>query len=128
VCTCASDRASARGPSPLPLGVMAVGYNWTCTACGAANAAGTDICRQCGSNAITSAHEIEIGANTRRRPPLTAMQKALTVLSAITGVPGAFLFWIFSPPEPIWLVGLGLLGISFMLLGAMKVRGGRHDP
>jgi hypothetical protein len=45
---------------------MTIGYNWTCTACGAPNAAGTDICCQCRSNAVTSAFEIQKGANDRR--------------------------------------------------------------
>jgi hypothetical protein len=107
---------------------MAVGYNWTCTACGAANVAGTDICRQCGSNAITSAHEIETGVNTHRRLPLSAAERVLTILAAIPAVAGAALFWVFSPPEVIWWVGVGLLATSFIALGAIKLLRGQHDP
>jgi hypothetical protein len=46
---------------------MAISYNWTCTACGAANAAGSDICCECGSNAVTSAFEINKAANDQRK-------------------------------------------------------------
>jgi len=45
---------------------MTISYNWTCTACGAPNAAGSDICCQCRSNAVTSAFEIHERAKDRR--------------------------------------------------------------
>ena len=38
---------------------MAIAYNWTCSACGVTNAAGTDQCHACGHSAVTSAAEIE---------------------------------------------------------------------
>ena len=119
---------ASAGPSTSPLGVMAVGYNWTCTACGAANAAGTDTCRRCGSNAITSAHEIETGVNTHSRPPLTAADRVLIVSVVIPAGAGVALLRIFSPPDVTWWVGVGLLTTSFIVLCAKKLLRGRHDP
>ena len=107
---------------------MASSYNWTCTACGATNAGGTDICRQCGSSAITSAVEIETGTNTHRGPPLGAAERALKLLVVISAVTGAALFWVFNPLEVIWWVGIGLLAASCILLGGMKLLRLRHDP
>ena len=128
MCTRGSNWTPACGPSTSPLGVMAVGYNWTCTACGAANAAGTDICRQCGSNAVTSALEIETGANTRRRQQLSAAQKALAALVMIPGIAGVALLWVFNPPDVAWWVGAGLLAACFIVIGITKLLRGRHDP
>ena len=116
LCALGASLACSSGPSTSPLGVMAVGYNWTCTACGAANAAGADICRQCGSNAITSALEMETGANTQRRPPLGAAERALILVAGISAVTGVALFRIFDPPELTWWVGLGLLAACVVLL------------
>jgi hypothetical protein len=125
VCAGDADPASARGPSASPLGVMAIGYNWTCTACGAANAAGTDTCRQCGSNAITSVFEIETGANARRGPPLSAAERFLATLLGTAAFSGAALLWIFNPPDTAWWVGVALFAATFILLGAVKLLRGR---
>ena len=38
---------------------MPISYNWTCSACGAGNTAGIDLCHKCGINAVISAAEIE---------------------------------------------------------------------
>src|SRR5690348_7884733 len=51
VCARGAYRALLGDPSTSPLGLMTIDYNWTCTACGVADAEGTDICRQCGNNA-----------------------------------------------------------------------------
>jgi len=107
---------------------MAIDYNWTCTACGAANASGTDSCRQCGSNAVTSALEIETGTNTRRHPQLSTAERALALLGAISATVGVALLRVFNPPEVIWWVGAGLLAAPFVYLGARKLLRGHHDP
>jgi hypothetical protein len=109
------------GPSTSPLDVMAIGYNWTCTACGAANATGTDTCRQCGSNAITSASEIETGTNARREPSLSVAERFLVGLLGVVAVAGAALFWIFNPLEVAWWVGIGLFVAALILSGAVRL-------
>jgi uncharacterized membrane protein YvbJ len=90
---------------------MANSYNWTCTACGAANAAGTDICRQCGSNAVTSASAIESGANKYRAPPLSPAKKVLLFCCITAVIAGVMLFRITSNTK-LFLLGLGLIAVG----------------
>ena len=124
MCARVAKQALLRGPSASPLGVMAIGYNWTCTACGAANAAGTNICRQCGSNAVTSAFEIETGENARR-PPLSTAERLLVLLFSAVVILGAALLWVFNPPDTAWWVGVGLVAAVFILGGVGKLLRGR---
>jgi hypothetical protein len=107
---------------------MAISYNWTCTACGSSNAAGTEICRQCGSNAITSAFEIQAGTNTRR-PPFSRAATLLVMLLGTAALSGNALLWIFNPPDTTWWIGIGLFASIFVALGAVKLlRGWQMTP
>jgi hypothetical protein len=118
-------RPWSAGPSTSPLGVMAIGSNWTCTACGATNAAGTDTCRQCGSNAVTSAFEIETGQNTRR-PTLSSAERVLALLVTVVAASGVGLLWVFNPPDTAWWVGAGMVAAILILVGAAKLlKGGK---
>jgi hypothetical protein len=108
----------------LALGVVSIGYSWACTACGAANSADTETCRRCGSNAITSAFEIETGTNTQRGPKLSLAATSLVILAGGALVMGSTLLWIFNPPDTAWWVGLGLFIAIFVLAGVAKLIGG----
>jgi hypothetical protein len=103
---------------------MAIGYNWTCTACGATNGAGTNICRLCASNAVTSAFEIQTGANTRR-PPLSTSERLLVLLCSMVAFSGAALLWVFNPPDTAWWMGVGILAAVLILGGGAKLLRGR---
>ena len=94
------------------LGAMAIPYNWTCTACGATNAAGIDVCSHCGSNAVTSAFDIETGANKRRTPPFSLGERLVSAALLL----GYALFLIFNPPQTAWWVGIGLFAAAFALM------------
>jgi hypothetical protein len=98
---------------------MAISYNWTCTACGATNAAGTDICRQCGSKAITSAFEIEAGVNSKRRPPLSTAKKIILVCSVTAMFVGVFLVRVFSNAT-LFLAGLSLIAVGLIVAGVAR--------
>ena len=99
---------------------MTIGYNWTCTACGVGNPTGTDICRKCGSNAVTSAVDIEIGSNTRRDPPLSVAERLSLLLLSIVFIAGVALLEIFNPSETAWWIGVGLVSAGLILGGAGK--------
>jgi hypothetical protein len=126
VCARRACRALLRGPSTSPLDVMAVGYNWVCTVCGATNASGTTTCASCGSDAVVSAAQIEArakagGTDPIRRQPLTVAQ----LLVAIPAFAGSALLGITSPPSAFWFVGAALLGVTFLavvVFGLVKRR------
>ena len=99
---------------------MAIDYNWTCTACGAMNAAGTNICGQCASNAVTSSLEIDTGANTTRRPPLSTAQRTILVCSGTALFVGIFVVRVFSSPA-LFAAGLGLIVLGLIVGGAARV-------
>ena len=115
-----------RGPSTSPLDVMAVGYNWVCTVCGAANAADSNTCASCGSDAVVSGAQIEArakagGTGPIKREPLSGAALILAILASA----GSALLWITSPPSTYWFVGAALLGVTFFavaVFGLLKRR------
>ena len=63
--------------SQYKLGVMAIGYVWSCTFCGGSNASGTDTCASCGRSAITRGIDVEIArGKAPRRPPMSIVAVA----------------------------------------------------
>jgi predicted ATP-dependent serine protease len=103
---------------------MAIDYSWTCTACGATNSAGTGSCGACGSNAITSAAELEsrakghVGVNDG--PPLGTGRKITLAISITAAVAGAIVLraaW----DEISLLTGACLIGVGLIPLGLMAV-------
>ena len=100
---------AARGPSASPLGVMAIKYNWVCTACGATNAAGTDRCASCKSPAVVSAMDlISRSATTKLNPP--PLPKSLRVAAYVGPIIAGLTMLTFHPQESgEWYLGAALL-------------------
>jgi hypothetical protein len=93
---------------------MAIAYNWTCTACGVANVAGVDVCAKCGSNAITSAEEIDQRAKGKpaalpKYPPLPQPQKFLAACCLFAVIVGAILERFTFPPMTVWYASIALM-------------------
>jgi hypothetical protein len=115
------------GPSTSPLDVMAIGYNWTCTACGATNAAGTNRCGTCGGGAVISAAQIQ----TQAAGPSSVLARAngakkfLIVSSLIAFIAGLAMERASIPPMTIWYVGVGLMVVSGILLALMAAQQSR---
>ena len=89
---------------------MAINYTWTCTACGAANSAGTDSCEKCHSNAITSG--IELGMQSTSLP-LSNAKRFLIGFSLSAILVGILLERVSVPPMFIWYLGIGLAVLGF---------------
>ena len=100
---------------------MAIDYAWTCTVCGAANAAGTDACHLCGCPAITSGRKAIAWVKGDRSTPLSAAERFLVALLSIMVISGPALLWIFNPPDVAWWVGVGILAATLILLGVVKL-------
>lgn len=109
---------------------MAINYIWTCTACGAANAAGADTCHKCDCPAIISGAEASAcisGAEASawakgdRRPGLGPAQKFFILVLILVPGSGPPLLWIFSPPEMGWWIGLVICSAFLILLGVVKL-------
>src|ERR1700733_12683914 len=108
---------------------MAIGYNWVCTACGATNAEGTSKCATCGSNAITSAFEIEQRASLKpvselpsvNAPPLNKFRRFILGTCIVMVLIGVFLERPTVPPMLAWYIGVGLMalgGLPLLLFAA----------
>jgi hypothetical protein len=91
---------------------MAISYNWTCTACGATNPAGTTSCGTCGANAIIAA--VEIGVRPLGRAKRLALGCCLAAI-----VVGIVLERGTVPPDVIWYMGVGLAAFGGISLGVM---------
>lgn len=109
---------------------MAITYDWTCTACGAANAAGVDVCTKCGSNAITSAEEIEQRAKgppaeSPKYPPLPQTQKFLAACCLFAVLAGAILERFTFPPMTVWYISIALMVAGGLPLWVILARNRR---
>jgi hypothetical protein len=116
---------------------MAIAYDWTCSACGAANRAGIDACSRCGGNAITSAAEIE----RRKAPqsasplepqtsPLRQPYKFIAACGFIAAIAGFALERFTFPPSTVWYAGISLIvggGIVVVAMLAVQKRRSQHD-
>ncbi len=106
---------------------MAISYNWTCTACSATNAAGTDHCGKCGADAVISASEIEARANghlgatvvSSTSPPLGKAKRFILYCCIVAMVVGVLLERVSIPPMFIWYLGWGLMAVGGLPLCVM---------
>jgi hypothetical protein len=107
------------GAGPLravrPRGVMAIGYDWTCTACGAPNAAGTASCRTCGCPAMTSGFESDAWRKGDRSPPLSTPKRVLLLCWCIALVTGVSLERATVPPDTVWYLGISLTALCLIV-------------
>jgi hypothetical protein len=100
---------------------MAIGYNWLCTACGAANVAGTSSCVACGCPAVTSAFEAESWARGNHRKPLNLLQRFILLFWGAAFVAGAVIEAATFPPDIAWFTGIALMivcAVTGVVLGA----------
>jgi|ERR1700733_2529441 hypothetical protein len=93
---------------------MAIKYNWVCTACGATNAAGTDICGSCKLPAIVSAADVDSRTTTQGsatptpKPP--SLPTPLRIAAYVGPIVAGVAMLLFAPHElGMWYVVVALL-------------------
>ena len=103
---------------------MVIAYNWTCSACGNANAAGSDVCAKCGINAVTSAEDIErhkqgAVAPTAQAPAMRQPHRFLAAGAGLVAIAGAVLERFTFPTMALWYVSLVLMAGGVLALWAV---------
>jgi hypothetical protein len=112
---------------------MAIAYKWTCSACGASNAAGTDKCARCGINAITSTAEIERQRQGKpelpKAPPLPQPKRFVAGLAGVATLAGVAMERFTAPPMLYWYIGMGLaVGGGLTVFAMLRGRNAKqHD-
>jgi hypothetical protein len=106
---------------------MAIAYTWLCSGCGASNAAGLDVCGNCGINAVTSAQQIEqhrdgtatTASSPLKLPPLRQPWKSVAAVGITVAVAGAVIERFTFPTMSIWYVSVALMVGGVVVCGVV---------
>ena len=88
---------------------MAIKYNWVCTACGATNAAGTDICASCNSPAVVAAADV---ASRTKTPDPAPLPIPLRIAAYVGPMVAGVAMLLFAPHE----IGMSYLVVALLLI------------
>jgi hypothetical protein len=107
---------------------MAIKYNWTCTACGTTNAAGTDFCVSCKLPAVVSAADLA-SRTIQVSKTTTPVSMPLRIAAHVVPIVAGIAMLLFAPH------GIGgsylVTALLLILIGpniAVAVLKRLHDP